>query len=220
MELPCVDIEILAALISGKISREDRERVFAHIQTCNDCFERVNSALLVATDAELETWQPLSDKQAKCVMKKIRKNNRKPLFSRKMMMKKLTKWRDDMSPEWPLAYGYARNSPDVQRKPHVEYIHIETEFSNVKTVLLFEKYHDRFNIYIRAADNSDMKNIRFNMNGKGGQVSRLIKEGHTSFEDFPFGTYQLKAIHKQTEKGTYTFEVSGKGLSNGENTLS
>ena len=219
MELPCVDIEILAALISGNISREDRERVLAHIETCHDCFDRVNSALLVAIDAELETWQPLSDKETACIVKKIRKNNRKPFFSRKKMMAKLIKWRDEMRPEWPLAYGYARNSSEVQKKPHVEYIHIEKEFSEVKTVLLFEKYHDRFNIYIRAANNSDINNIRFNMSYKDGQVSRLMKEGHTSFEDFPFGTYQLKAIHKQTEKGTYTFEVSGKGLLNGENTL-
>ena len=221
MEVPCVDIEILSDIISGNLKKEERERIVAHIRTCKDCFERVHSALLVFNDSELDNWCELPEKNVKSIVKKIRKKTRKPLFNRKKIVEKVISWTGDLSPDFPLVYGYARNAAEPFSKPKTEFIHIQKDFSDVKTIIFFEKYQDRFHIHIKMdSGHSETKNIRFNLISRDGQVSRLLKEGYASFEDFPFGKYQLKAVHKQIEKGTYNFQIDRKGLENGEGTLS
>ncbi|MBU0993273.1 MAG: zf-HC2 domain-containing protein [Proteobacteria bacterium] len=220
MEVSCVDIEILSDIISGNISKEEKTRLIAHLQTCSNCFERVNSALLVLSDSEIDNWSPLPEKEVRRIVNKIKKKTRKPLFSRKLLYRKLIKWREEFGPDLPLVYGYARNASKSPDKPKIEYIHTEKDFSDVKTAILFEKYNDRFNIHIRMNNNAGIKNIRFHLVSDDGQVSRLLKEGHASFEDFPFGTYQLVAVHKQIKKGIYHFDINQRGLENGENTLS
>lgn len=223
MDVPCVDIEILSDIIKGNLAKKEKEKIFAHIQTCSDCFERVNSALLIFSDKELDTWDELPEKQVKSIVKKFRKKTKKPLLSRKKIMNTIIKWRDDMTPDFPLVYGYARNAAAAEpmKKPKTEYLHIEKDFSEVETIIFFEKYSDRFNMHIKMNnDPSGTKNVRFNLISKNGQVSRLLKEGHASFEDFPFGAYELIAVHKQVEKGTYNFQIDERGLDNGEGTLS
>ncbi len=221
MEIPCVDMETLSDIVSGTISADERQRIVAHIKTCPECFLRVNSALLVCCDENTGASQPLPDKEVRSFVKRLEKKIKKPLWDIRKRLQPFISWRDDLAPDLPSVYGYARNQADSLNQIKIAYIQIEKRFGDIKTLLLFEKYLDRFNIHIRVSHpHTGVCNIRFNLLGEEGPVSRLLKEGHASFEDFPFGAYELVMIHQQKEKGSYHFQMDNRGLLNGENTLS
>ena len=221
MEIPCVDMETLSDIVSGTISAAERSRIIAHVKTCPECFLRVNSALLICCVKETGPSTPLAQKEVQDLVKQIeKKRNRSQRAISGNFIPRID-WRNDLALDSPSLYGFARNQADGSNQEKIAYIQVEKTFNDITALLLFEKYLDRFNIHIRMSPNHlGLLNIRFNLLGDEGPVSRLLKEGLASFEDFPFGAYELVMIHRQKEKGRYHFQMDNRGLLNGKNTLS
>ena len=221
MEIPCVDMETLADIVSGNIEKSEREKLMTHMKRCSDCFERVNSALLVFSNGELEAAPPLLEDKIKTTLKKICHRLARPAIPLSSRIPKFIEWSHDICPQSPMAYGFARNAALDAHHPKTEYLHDEKQFGNIKAILQFEKYNNRFSLHIRIDTSSlGIKNIRFNLSSEEGQVSRLLKEGYVSFEDFPFGRYVLTALYRQNELGIHHFSIDEKGLANGQSAVS
>ncbi len=221
MRSSCIDIEMLADIVSGNLTRKERSRVSRHLSQCESCFEKVVSASHIFKDDDLSSWEPLSEAETRQVMKGIENRRNAQSVNLRSAISGIKRWCREQGSFPLMTYGYARSASTDKAQSQIEYIHIEKVFDGLSAVIFLEKYKETFSMHIKLKDDpADIQNVRFNLISEGGFVSRLLKEGCTCFENLPFGDYHLLVVHKNIEKGKYNFNISTEGINDNQDAIS
>lgn len=206
MKSTCMEIDVLAGYIEGRLSDKDRDRIEEHLSECDTCLEELVIADTLLKNHDLIECEPVSEEVALSALKGL--NIPKEL-------KKFYAWITKVlvpDSAWQSAFATVRKSDAASS---VDYISIKKDMNDLHVEMYIEKTEDdKAMVRVRVhKDNISARNVRLTLIRQGGViVSRFLKEDYVLFEELPFGSYRFVVEQDALEKGEYLFKINEAGL--------
>ena len=216
--MSCPDEERLVDYIEGRLSKEDRSHMEAHLSDCENCLEGlvVARSILQGRD-EIET-EPVPAAVTESAVRLIT-GPRAPLFDGSIDRLKLAinriksgiadfLWPDSWMGWQPATIRGAKSvvSEDLFR--------IKISFNKIKTEIEIEKTANE-EALIRVKFPKGTQNaqkIRVTLKENDREIASYLLEGASvRFEAVPFGHYGISVTENGVNLGTYLFEIKETG---------
>ena len=203
----CLDEEIIAGCLEGRLSAEDKDAVDAHLLECELCLEEVWIAGKAIRGAVESPAVPsgVTETAVRLVAGRTMRVAGKGLKeSVAAYAEKISDYfRYSLPRRWQQATirsSRIATAPDLVKIRKI-FKEIEAEIEIEKTGT--EEAHIRV-----KATGKGQNGIRITLKKREREVaSQLLSGGYALFEDIPFGRYEIVFSTNGSELGTYTFEI-------------
>jgi hypothetical protein len=219
MTRPCIDSDTLEAYFGATLSDEEKIRMMEHITECHACLEKFASADSIMRNPDLDEWEPASEEKSRDFLKGL--NIPHPDTSGKSMRERITACYNRIispltaifrQPELALVRSGTASSADE--------ICLIRKVGDLQTEIYVEELEkDNATISVKVfGGNRNAENISLTLIKDDGRMfARNLRGDVMRFDDLPQGCYQFILSQNGREKGSYTFEVSEKGLHEKDN---
>jgi hypothetical protein len=215
MATACIDEEMLADYLEGRLSDAERERIELHLAGCEACLQELVISRSMIQGLALDAMDAVPAGATTAAIERIQKENTPSFVPLKKILRQsarelYSRMSDVFTPSsktyWAMATirgGGATASRNC--------VVIRKTFDRVPTEIEIEKT-TQGNVHIRVCfpgAESKASGTRVTLQKGEREVSSFLtgRSGYVLFEDVPFGHYSLVFLRNGDVFGTYLFEL-------------
>ena len=212
MKKSCPSEERLVDYFEGRLSKEDKSQLEAHLAECQDCLEALVTAKnMIAEMDRFELEQvprSVTDSAVKLVLGQFEESAGfvgKLGRSAKEMVSRLT---DTLLGRWGVLQPVPIRGAET---PKCEGLVCHTVyFKGIEAEIEIEQVGEgRAHIRVKPSEvKRRLEGMRVTLKKRDREISSyLLEEPYVLFEDIPFGYYTISLVENGAELGTYYFEI-------------
>ncbi len=207
MKNDCLEIDMLSAYLEKRLSRDERDRVEAHLADCEACLEEVATATAALAEADRMRNTPAPMAAAQAALKTIGERIGQTAA-------RLIEWVEGLAPPvWMRTYALqpvrssaagCAGSVLVRKQLNGLVMEMFVQKDSPEKVSMWVNVFDRKN---------SAKNVCLTLFRRGGSPqARFLNRDYEMFEKLSFGEYKLVVEQNTHQKGCYTFQVDAEGF--------
>lgn len=203
----CPDEEVIADFLEGRLPPEDREKLDAHLSSCDHCLEELIIAKKALRGAAESPTVPseVTEKALRLVAERPIPVMEKSLMD--SIIAGAEKLCEYLRNSFPLRWQHApTRSSRTGAAPNL--VVIRKAFKEIEAEIEVEKSGDeKAQIRIRV-EGIGKNGIRVTLKKAERKItSQPLSEGYALFEDIPYGRYEIVLFTNGSELGSHTFEI-------------
>lgn len=204
MKSKCIDTQTLMDYFHDVLSDGEKEQLLGHLVDCADCRDIFNSACRVMRNPELDRWLPISEGEAKSILKEIEFKSSvfgkiAGLFKKLGGLLTVPNRMPALSP-----VRSSRNGNDIL---------LDRFFHESKTRMTVKRgYNGKATVWVGCANGITEIDTVLLIREEGGIISLPFDEKEVSFDGLSFGKYSLTMMKGDTEKDKCFFQIDETGV--------
>lgn len=202
----CIEPLKLYDYIIGRLSKQDRDSVEAHLADCDMCLQRFVTAKALLEDSDLmENTAPVKDLGAP-IMKALLAG-----------AKRFLEWTIEPMAEPAFAVAVRDNAGNGiwEKKPSSDYIKTVKPLGKSSCEMIFKKTKPlHFDLHVELVGNVD-ENSRFSLvlaREKDKFDARILSDGSADFTNLSFDRFDLVLEQNGEPCGEFSFEITQDGI--------
>jgi len=212
MDTICLNLIEMIQYVCNFLTKPERQKIEKHLSECDACLDEITSLFEIMHHPDLKEWELW-----------------KPVSRLKRIIEKISKrWAIQQPPEWtirktafelspiPIPIPIRKNLKRRTKNKLFESVEVQTNFDEYNVKLYVERSgHDEASLKILVQQNEKLSqhlNVFIKKENISCPWAKQQSDNYVSFENIPFGIFQMTLKNDYETVGTYRFSIDAKGV--------